>query len=137
MWRKNMRDNSDGSLGVDLNRNYGHQWGVDDDGSSGLGNAETYRGKAVFSEPETQAIRDLCKVKRFSLAMNYHSYGNLLIHPWGMRTKKQLILFSSSDLPTKQQQQITTQSGAEGKYSTTRTAIRTTGCTGTLSRSPR
>ncbi len=33
-WRKNRRDNLDSSFGVDLNRNYGYQWGFDDVGSS-------------------------------------------------------------------------------------------------------
>ncbi|HEX9240557.1 MAG TPA: M14 family zinc carboxypeptidase, partial [Candidatus Bathyarchaeia archaeon] len=26
LWRKNRRDNGDGTMGVDLNRNYGYQW---------------------------------------------------------------------------------------------------------------
>jgi carboxypeptidase T len=88
MWRKNMRDNGDGSMGVDLNRNFGFKWGADNSGSSGVGNAETFRGKSAFSEPETQAIRDLCKSKRFALALNCHSYGNLLVVPWGYEDKE-------------------------------------------------
>ncbi len=27
MWRKNRRNNGDGSFGVDLNRNFGYKWG--------------------------------------------------------------------------------------------------------------
>src|SRR6185436_17289909 len=27
LWRKNRRNNGNGSFGVDLNRNWGHQWG--------------------------------------------------------------------------------------------------------------
>ncbi len=30
MWRKNRRSNSDGTFGVDLNRNYSYKWGNDD-----------------------------------------------------------------------------------------------------------
>ncbi|MCK4432155.1 MAG: zinc carboxypeptidase, partial [Candidatus Aminicenantes bacterium] len=56
-WRKNMRDNGDGSYGVDLNRNYGFKWGYDNAGSSPIPFSGTYRGKSPFSEPETQAIR--------------------------------------------------------------------------------
>lgn len=82
MWRKNRRDNSNGTLGVDLNRNYGHLWGYDDSGSSPNPNAATYRGSAPFSEPETQALRDFCLTHHFSVALNYHTYGNLLIYPW-------------------------------------------------------
>ncbi len=83
MWRKNRRVNSDGSRGVDLNRNFGFQWGYDDIGSSPTPSSETYRGTAPFSEPTTQAIRDFCESRHFVNALNYHTYSNLLILPWG------------------------------------------------------
>lgn len=83
MWRKNRRDNGDGTFGVDLNRNYGYEWGLDDDGSSPSTDSEVYRGPAAFSEPETQAVRDFCIAHDLRLALNYHTYGNLLIYPWG------------------------------------------------------
>jgi murein tripeptide amidase MpaA len=50
-WRKNRRNNGDGTFGVDINRNWGAGWGGE--GSSGSGSQETYRGTAPFSEPET------------------------------------------------------------------------------------
>lgn len=83
MWRKNRRNNGDGSWGVDLNRNYGYEWGHDDNGSSPTPSSDTYRGPAPFSEPETQAMRDLCNQRHFVLAFNYHTYSDLLIVPWG------------------------------------------------------
>lgn len=83
MWRKNMRDNDDGSTGVDLNRNYGFQWGFDDFGSSPNPNSSTYRGTEAFSEPETQAVQAFCQEHEFVVSLNYHTYGNLLIYPWG------------------------------------------------------
>jgi len=83
VWRKNRRRNTDGSIGVDLNRNYGYRWGFDNVGSTGNGRDDVYRGSAAFSEPETQAIRDLCNRNQFSACFNYHSFGNLLIHPFG------------------------------------------------------
>lgn len=83
MWRKNRRDNGDGSYGVDLNRNYGYQWGYDDEGSSPSTSSALYRGPSSFSEPETQALRDLCESHEFIIIMNYHSYGNLFLFPWG------------------------------------------------------
>ncbi len=82
-WRKNRRDNGGGSYGVDLNRNYGHTWGYDDNGSSSNPSSAVYRGTGPFSEPETQAIRDFCFLHEFRLALNYHTYSNLLIYPWG------------------------------------------------------
>lgn len=83
MWRKNRRDNGDGTFGVDLNRNYGQAWGHDDNGSSPDSGSDVYRGPAAFSEPETQALRDLCNAHTFRLALNYHTFGDLLIYPWG------------------------------------------------------
>ncbi|MBL8878987.1 MAG: hypothetical protein JNG88_07690, partial [Phycisphaerales bacterium] len=83
LWRKNRRDNGDGTFGVDLNRNWGYQWGSNN-GSSGNTNSETYRGPSAFSEPETQALRD------FIIAHNNlvgycdtHSYSQLVLWPWG------------------------------------------------------
>ncbi len=82
-WRKNRRNNGNGWYGVDLNRNYGYKWGYDDYGSSPYPFSDTYRGSAPFSEPETQAIRDFVQSRHFALAINYHTYSDLLIYPWG------------------------------------------------------
>ncbi len=82
MWRKNRWSDGMNTWGVDLNRNFGYRWGYDDIGSSSLKNFETFRGLAPFSEPETQVIRDLCINHRFRIALNYHTYSNLLIFPW-------------------------------------------------------
>ena len=82
LWRKNRRDNQDGSFGVDLNRNYDFFWGFDDVGSSPNPESSVYRGPSGFSEPETQAVRDFCNDHEFQIALNYHTYGNLLIYPW-------------------------------------------------------
>lgn len=83
MWRKNRRLNSDATRGVDLNRNFGFQWGYNNVGSSPTPSSETYRGTAPFSEPETQAMRDFVNSKNIKTALNYHTYSNLLLYPWG------------------------------------------------------
>ena len=41
MWRKNRRNNGDGTFGVDPNRNYGYMWGYDNSGSSPYTSEET------------------------------------------------------------------------------------------------
>ncbi|OQX83552.1 hypothetical protein B6D60_10330 [candidate division KSB1 bacterium 4484_87] len=82
-WRKNRRDNGDGSHGVDLNRNFGYQWGYDNSGSSPTPSSNTYRGTAPFSEPETEALRQLCISHRFVVSLMYHSYGRMWLLPWG------------------------------------------------------
>lgn len=84
MWRKN-RKNNGSSYGIDLNRNYGPQayWNAPNGGSSTSPSSDTYRGTAPFSEPETQALRDLVNGRKFRVALNYHTYSNLLIYPYG------------------------------------------------------
>ncbi|HNP20693.1 MAG TPA: M14 family metallopeptidase [Panacibacter sp.] len=86
-WRKNRRNNNDGSYGVDLNRNYGYEWGYDDMGSSPYTSSDTYRGPSAFSEPETKMIKEFCDNIKFTYALNNHSYGNYLIYPYGYGTK--------------------------------------------------
>lgn len=76
-WRKNSRK----PYGVDINRNYGYQWGQA--GSSDDENSDIYRGTAPFSEPETRAIRDFVLSHNFVIAVNYHSGAELVIYPWG------------------------------------------------------
>jgi hypothetical protein len=88
LWRKNRRANFDGSTGVDLNRNYSFKWAYDNSGSSPRGSDETYRGVARFSEPETQAIREFVKSRKFVLALNYHSFRDMLIYPWGYKAEE-------------------------------------------------
>lgn len=83
LFRKNRRANPNGTFGVDLNRNYGHFWGNDDQGSSPNPGSDTYRGPSGFSEPETQMVRDFCLEHGFQIALNYHTFSNLLIYPWG------------------------------------------------------
>jgi carboxypeptidase T len=84
MWRKNKRNNGDGSYGVDLNRNYPYMWGFDNSGSSPYTTDETYRGPSAGSEPEVQAVMSLVvRENCFVTVLNYHSYSNLLIYPWG------------------------------------------------------
>jgi carboxypeptidase T len=87
-WRKNKRNNGDGTYGVDLNRNWGYMWGYDNNGSSPNTGDETYRGPAPFSEPETQIGRDFCDEKHFKLSLNYHTYSNLLLYPWSYITEQ-------------------------------------------------
>ncbi|MFQ5627188.1 MAG: M14 family metallopeptidase [bacterium] len=81
LWRKNRRNNGDGTFGVDLNRNYGHKWGGP--GSSGDTFSETYRGTGPFSESETQAVRDFLQQNPPKALISYHSFSQLVLYPWG------------------------------------------------------
>lgn len=83
LWRKNRRLNRDGSYGVDLNRNYAYGWAYDDLGSSPEPASSVFRGTAPFSEPETEAVRNLFQTLRIQAAISYHSYSQLILYPWG------------------------------------------------------
>jgi hypothetical protein len=82
-WRKNRRNNGNSTFGVDINRNYSFQWGYDNIGSSSTTSSDVYRGPSAFSEPETKAIRNFCAARHFTCFLSYHSYGELLLYPWG------------------------------------------------------
>lgn len=72
-WRKNRRDNGDGSFGVDLNRNFGVRFRKGPDPS-----ATTYSGPHAFSEPETKAIKDFVDChSNITISLDYHSQGNV------------------------------------------------------------
>jgi len=56
---------------------------VDNAGSSSDICIDDYRGPQAFSENETKAIKELLDTyKNIRIAMNFHAYGNLMIHPF-------------------------------------------------------
>ncbi|MGF1875563.1 peptidase [Photobacterium frigidiphilum] len=72
-WRKNRRDNGDGTFGVDLNRNFGINFRQSTNTQSNI-----YGGPAAFSEPETQAIKQFVELhNNIKIALDYHSQGNV------------------------------------------------------------
>ncbi len=103
-WRKNTHLYPGQSIascppGVDLNRNSTVDWNWDNLGSSGSLCSFNYRGPSVRSEPETKAIETFMagvfadqKAPGRTIAapetatgvfITLHSYGNLLMWPWG------------------------------------------------------
>jgi carboxypeptidase T len=112
MWRKNRRDNGDGTYGVDLNRNWGYMWGLDS-GSSPQKSNETYRGPSAFSEPETQAVRDLILAYDFQIMLDYHSYGQQTYHPWGYTQESCSDYFPMGAITYKMRELIKQTNGAE------------------------
>jgi len=81
-WRKNRRNNGNGTFGVDLNRNFAYNWGIDNVGSNPTPSAEDYRGPSAASEPEIAAIQDFISANQLSIALNNHTYGNKVIMPF-------------------------------------------------------
>ena len=101
LWRKNT-DSDDGcsdasAWGTDLNRNSAFHWG--EGGSSSTPCDEVYRGPEAASEPEVQAIQndvksifpdqrgpadgDAAPDTTSGVFITLHSYGDLVLWPWG------------------------------------------------------
>jgi carboxypeptidase T len=83
MWRKNRRLITGSTYGVDLNRNYGYLFGYDNVGSSNTPTSDVYRGPSAFSERETKAIKWFSEQHQFKLGLNYHTYNNEVLNPFG------------------------------------------------------
>ncbi len=79
-WRKNRRNNGNGTYGVDPNRNYGYEWG--NVGASSSPSSDTYHGPNAFSEPEVCAIRDLARREKFQASISGHTYSELILYPF-------------------------------------------------------
>jgi hypothetical protein len=82
LWRKNRSRNGGLSSllldlcdGVDLNRNFGYHWSdvsaLHVQGGTQLNCAETYSGRAPFSEPESQNIRDFVSSIQQNVVVNF------------------------------------------------------------------
>jgi predicted deacylase len=72
-WRKNRRKNHDGTIGVDLNRNFSIGFVKQKDTSSNV-----YGGEEPFSEAETIAIKEFVDThENITIAFDYHSQGNV------------------------------------------------------------
>jgi hypothetical protein len=105
-WRKNanpdnqsvcVQDNQGNGYGTDLNRNSSFGWGGS--GSSDSVCYQTYRGKSPASDLETQTIQDYvaslfpsqrgplitdaAPLTTTGILVSLHSYGNLVLWPWG------------------------------------------------------
>jgi len=85
-WRKNRNNGS----GVDNNRNYDYHingnasngsWGGP--GSSSNPGSDLYHGTGPFSEVENQAMKWFVEQHNFVLALNNHTFGELIYYPFG------------------------------------------------------
>lgn len=90
LWRKNLADNDANGVivpgdGVDPNRNFSSNWGLDDEGSSPDPADETYRGPTPASEPETEAMERLFAEINPVFQKNDHTAAELLLYPQGFQ----------------------------------------------------
>ncbi len=73
------RQNEDEVGGVDPNRNYDWNWKR---GTRQV-QSDAYRGPAVWSEPETRAVRDFTlELDHLATALSYHSGADVILYPW-------------------------------------------------------
>ncbi|KAM3960495.1 zinc carboxypeptidase [Aphomia sociella] len=87
LWRKNRRPIVDTTYGVDLNRNWNNNWLRE--GASINPSLQTYAGPGPFSEPETRSLSNYIRGigDRIELYLSFHSYGQLLMLPFGNTTE--------------------------------------------------
>jgi len=86
-WRKNRRDNGDGTFGVDQNRNWDADWGQG--GTSHDPSSIVYCGPSVLSEPEPRAMHDfLHNIPNLSATIDFHSYSMLFMRPFAYTNDK-------------------------------------------------
>lgn len=84
MWRKNQSPNHGARCeGVDLNRNFDADYHP---GKEGQKCGETYSGDAPFSEPEAQVIKSIYHESPPTVALDLHSYGELIAGAWAFTT---------------------------------------------------
>jgi hypothetical protein len=83
------------SYGVNLNRNYGFDWILYyllpfhyNFFINVLDSSFNYRGPRPFSENETSAIKYFVETRNISLALSYHSSGEIMFYPWYHTSKK-------------------------------------------------
>ena len=85
-WRKNRRNNKNGTFGVDLNRNFSVGYTKVSDTSSNV-----YSGPEPFSEPETRAIKEFVDAHdNITIALDYHSQGNVFFPAHNFNHEKEL-----------------------------------------------
>jgi len=90
MWRKTRKpNNGSGCVGTDPNRNWGFHWNATN-GSSTDPCAWSFMGSHPFSEIEIVNVRDFLLEHKNQLKfyMNLHSYGEMVLLPWGYTDEK-------------------------------------------------
>lgn len=91
LWRKNRAPgpavNGRVCYGTDINRNWPYQWTGDPNGASTDPCAQTYKGRASGDSPENRAlvsqIRGVASQQNIAQYIDFHSYGNYLLSPYG------------------------------------------------------
>ncbi len=89
------------TVGVDLNRNYPHQWNRGD----AVPDSDTYQGPNPLSEPESNSLwallHDTTKFSNLTAAIDFHSGAQTILTPWVSSTE-----YYQSPLPVEDRQKF-------------------------------
>lgn len=108
-WRKNRRQNADGSFGVDLNRNFNVGYVPNKSTSSNV-----YSGPQPFSEPETLALKNFVEDhSNITIALDYHSQGNVFFPAHNFKHEDALNATDLNTLSANMAEEIRKVSGRE------------------------
>ncbi|QKW10903.1 zinc carboxypeptidase [Streptomyces sp. NA04227] len=106
MWRKNRQPNEGSQeIGTDPNRNWDFKWGCCDGSSTDPG-AEDYRGTAPSSAPEVKVVTDFVNSRvvdgkqQIKAAIDFHTYGELVMWPWGWTSDEVTDGMTQDDIDT-------------------------------------
>ena len=108
-WRKNRRQNADGSFGVDLNRNFSVGYVPNKNTLSNV-----YSGPQPFSEPETLALKNFVEDHaNITIALDYHSQGNVFFPAHNFKHEDALNATDLNTLSANMAEEIRKVSGRE------------------------
>ena len=103
-WRRNMQPIVAGKpVGIDLNRNWGFEWGCCG-GSSGTVGSIIYRGQYAWQAPEVVALRDFVVSRRVHgiqqiiTAISWHTFNEEVMWPYGYTYKDLPRTMTADDL---------------------------------------
>ena len=103
-WRLNRQPVVAGKpLGIDLNRNWGYEWGCCG-GSSGKPGSSTYRGQYPWQAPEVAALRDFVLSRRIggiqqiTAAISWHTFNEEVMWPYGYTYADLPLTMTAGDL---------------------------------------
>jgi len=123
MWRKTRSHNGHGvCVGVDPNRNWDFHWA--DGGASGNPCDDAYEGPKAFSEVEVRSVAGFLKnITGLNGYVNFHSFAQLWMSPWGYTAAKPSDYTIQEDLSGKAVAALAAVHGTQYQYGPIYTTI--------------
>ena len=115
MFRKNRRNNGDGTFGVDLNRNYGYSGDMITPDHPPTPLMRPTAAPAPFPNRKHRSSVSFVTRLGFTEALNYHTFGDLFLYPWSYITQDtpdSSVFWNFSTIMTRQNRYTTGVPGA-------------------------